>query len=58
MSERKWSVRRARMELDFALVQGNQDKIKEAEKRLEEALAEGKKRRAPKNTNHNKGEAA
>ena len=45
MHDRRLSVRVARMELDFALVEGNQDKIEMAKKKLEEALAEAERRR-------------
>lgn len=48
MNRKKPSVRAARMELEFALVKGDPDKIKRAEKELAEALEEAaKKSRAP-----------
>ena len=49
MNRKKKSVRAARMELEFALVDGDQDEIKKAEQELAEALAEAeaaKKNRA------------
>lgn len=47
MKGRRLSVRASRMELEFALVQGDRQKIEEAEKNLAEALAEAAKSRAP-----------
>jgi len=45
MSERKLSVRSARMELEFAMVEGDKDKIAKAQARLDEALAQREKKR-------------
>ena len=45
MHDRRLSVRVARMELDFALVEGKQDKIEMARMKLEEALAAAERRR-------------
>ena len=45
MSNRKLSVRAARMELEFALVKGDQKRIEMAEKQLQEALAEAERKR-------------
>lgn len=50
MNRKKRSVRAARMELEFALVKGDPDKIKEAEKELAEALEE-KSRASESNDN-------
>jgi len=46
MNRKKQSVRAARMELDFALVNGDQCEIAKAEKELAEALAEAARSRA------------
>ena len=45
VTERKLSVRDARMELVFAMVEGDKDKIAEARARLDEALATRERRR-------------
>jgi hypothetical protein len=45
MSDKKVSVREARMELEFAMVQGDKNKIAAAEKQLQEALIEAAERR-------------
>ena len=44
MNRKKRSVRAARMELEFALVDGDPDQIKRAEEELAEALEEAAKR--------------
>jgi len=45
MSDKKVSVREARMELEFAMVQGDRNKIAAAEKQLQQALMEATERR-------------
>jgi hypothetical protein len=45
VSERKLSVRGARMELTFAMAEGDKDKIAKAQARLDEALAQREKKR-------------
>src|SRR5215469_3454861 len=45
VTERKLSVRGARMELAFAMVDGDKDKIAKAQARLAEALAQRERKR-------------
>ena len=53
VSDRKLSVRNARMELVFAMVKGDKYKIATAQARLDEALAEREKRRRGDQTKRN-----
>jgi len=52
VSQRKLSVRDARMELVFAMVKGDKDEIATAQARLDKALAEREKRRREPQTKH------
>jgi hypothetical protein len=49
MDGKKLSVRAARMELGFALVEGDRHRIEIAERQLKEALAEAERKRASEN---------
>jgi len=45
MSDKKVSVREARMELEFAMVEGDKEMIAAAEKQLQKALMEAAEKR-------------
>ena len=53
MGDRKLSVRAARMELVFAMVEGDDYKIAAAQARLDEAIAQAEKRRRQSNSRQN-----
>jgi hypothetical protein len=54
MGEKKLSVRKARMEMDFAIVKGDRYQIGEAEKELAQALAQAERRRLSSKTDKDK----
>ena len=49
MSSKTIGVRRAKMELEFALVKGDRERIAEAEKKLKEAIEEHSRKTSVRN---------